>query len=61
MQILKKYGRPVKMQEMAENLKRSPSWKADIAVTLDDGYADNFYNAKPILEKMDVPATFFII
>ena len=31
-----------------------------IVITFDDGYADNFYNALPILKEYEIPAIFFV-
>lgn len=61
MQVIKKYGRPVQMREMGKNLKHFSFGDKEIVLTFDDGYADNFYNAKPILEHYEIPATFFIV
>lgn len=60
LQVIKKYSRPVLMREMSARLQYFSLGRKYIAITFDDGYADNFHNAKPILEKHGVPATFYV-
>ncbi len=61
MQVIKKHGHPVSMGEMGKGLHRFSLGMQEIVITFDDGYADNFYNAAPILKEHGIPATFFII
>jgi len=41
-----------------ESNKQLP--KNPILITFDDGFDDNYFNAYPILKKLDIPATFFV-
>src|SRR5213082_2011257 len=46
LEMLRKYSRPTSLAEMARSLKDNKRPHRAVAVTFDDGYADNLYNAK---------------
>ena len=58
--VLKKYGNLLSLQELNQKIREGKSIHRSIVITFDDGYADNLYNAKPLLEKYNIPATVFI-
>jgi peptidoglycan/xylan/chitin deacetylase (PgdA/CDA1 family) len=60
LQVLRQVGRPTSLQDLSSGLHKRRVPRRAIVVTFDDGYADNFFNAKPLLEAHDVPATVFI-
>lgn len=60
LEVIRKYAEPVSLQFLVKKLEEGKLSENYVAVTFDDGYADNFYNAKPLLEKYDIPATAFV-
>ncbi len=60
LEILRKFGRTMRLQELDHALREGKVPDRTLIVTFDDGYADNLYNAKPLLEHYDVPATVFV-
>lgn len=60
LQVLKKRWAVVPLHKLATDLSNGTLKRNSIAITFDDGYADNFLVAKPLLEKHQLPATFFI-
>ena len=58
---LKKNYRIISPGDLAESLLHQKRIKEPaILVSFDDGYADNLYEALPILESLEIPAIFFI-
>ena len=60
LEIIRKLGNPVHLSLLRRRINDNKSVKRYIVLTFDDGYADNLYNAKPLLEKYDIPATVFV-
>lgn len=57
--VLRTRFRPVSLSAAVEAAQKG-DLDREVAVTFDDGYADNFLNAKPLLETHGIPATVFV-
>ncbi len=60
MRALRAVAEPYTLTDIAVGLLRGELPHNAVAVTFDDGYLDNLLNAKPILEKFEIPATVFV-
>jgi peptidoglycan/xylan/chitin deacetylase (PgdA/CDA1 family) len=60
LQVLRNFGRVVPLKALNQALDQGDRGECVIVVTFDDGYADNLYNAKPLLERYEVPASVFV-
>ncbi|HZS11561.1 MAG TPA: polysaccharide deacetylase family protein [Nitrospirales bacterium] len=59
--VVKRLARPTTLERLASRIARHQRPHKDIAITFDDGYADNLRYAKPALERADLPATVFVV
>lgn len=60
LQVLKRYAQPMSLRELAIAQQTNSLPERAVAITFDDGYANNLYQAKPLLAKYDIPATVFV-
>jgi len=60
LEVLRDYGRAVSLRQLSRALREGAPLRGNPALTFDDGYADNLYHAKPLLERYDTPATVFV-
>jgi peptidoglycan/xylan/chitin deacetylase (PgdA/CDA1 family) len=51
----------VPLRDLVQRLEQRLPLHRQLAITFDDGYRDNFENAAPVLEKLSLPATFFVV
>jgi peptidoglycan/xylan/chitin deacetylase (PgdA/CDA1 family) len=60
LQVLREFGPCMTVGEMVRRLHAGQLPRRAVAVSFDDGYADNLHTALPLLEQHGVPATFFL-
>ncbi len=60
LQYLREKNLVISLEEMAAQAARGKIKRKSVAITFDDGYENNFSVARPLLEKYNLPSTFFI-
>jgi peptidoglycan/xylan/chitin deacetylase (PgdA/CDA1 family) len=60
LEVLRERANPVQLGELTGTLGDGGLPDRSVVVTFDDGYLDNLLNAKPLLERHEVPATVFV-
>lgn len=60
MRIVRELGSVVSLADLTAAMAGGRIPRRAVVVTFDDGYADNLYEALPILERESIPCTFFV-
>jgi peptidoglycan/xylan/chitin deacetylase (PgdA/CDA1 family) len=59
--FFRRHFRVVPLGDVVDRFERGLPANRELAITFDDGYLDNYENARPVLERLSLPATFFIV
>jgi peptidoglycan/xylan/chitin deacetylase (PgdA/CDA1 family) len=60
LEVLRRRYHPMSLADLDSALDKKSVPHRGVVVTFDDGYADNLWNARPLLERVGVPATVFV-
>ena len=61
LEVLNKQAHPVHLRELFQHSGEREIAPGSVVITFDDGYANNFHLARPLLECYGIPATVFVI
>ena len=61
LEVIHRRGNACRLSDITDCLQRGQLPRGKVALTFDDGYADNYHVARPLLYASDTPATFFLV
>lgn len=59
-EFFRRHAAVVSLSEQVDGCRRGKSMAGTVSITFDDGYADNYHIAAPILRRLGLPACFFV-
>ena len=59
--FFRRHFRVVALRELIVRMETGRHLRRTLAITFDDGYRDNYECAAPVLERLGLPATFFVV
>ncbi len=59
-EVLRRQTHPFTLVELTRRVRADKLPPRAVVITFDDGYADNLYQARPLLDRHELPATVFV-